>query len=82
MFVEEDRKSWTALAAASTTGQIGTLILTRENEDEIRKVWEFTEQVKDRDVHLICSGGRISSGGAEGEDLADADWQHLLAILV
>ena len=78
-----DRKaSWAALADASSTGQIGTLTLkttslSRGNQEEIKKVWRITEQVKDKDGHLICFGGRASGG----EDLA-TNWQALVDILV
>ena len=78
-----DRKaSWATLADASSTGQIGTLTLkttplSRGNQEEIKKVWRITEQVKDKDGHLICFGGRASGG----EDLA-TNWQALVDILV
>ena len=82
--VEDDNTNnleWTALATASSTGQIGTLTLKttpliRANQEKIRKVWEITEQVKDRDGSLICFGGRECA-----EDQADANWQLLLSVL-
>ena len=80
--VGDQKASWAALADASSTGQIGTLTLkttplSRGNQEEIKEVWMITEQVKDKDGHLICFGGRASGG----EDLA-TNWQALVDILV
>ena len=80
--IGDRQASWAALADASSTGQIGTLTLkttplSRGNQEEIKKVWRITEQVKDKDGHLICFGGRASGG----EDLA-TNWQALVDILV